>query len=79
MTTSYVCGICGRSVATFSTWADVEPSDILELLRDELRGHNVNTTGLDSTRVLSRFRIVDDDDEEGQAAGEPDDGRWVGQ
>ncbi|GAB4279824.1 MAG: hypothetical protein Kow0056_13520 [Coriobacteriia bacterium] len=62
MARQYVCGICGRSVAQFSSWSEIEPSDLIELLREELEEHNVNTTGMSEAHVLARFRIVDDED-----------------
>ena len=61
MASHYVCGICGRNVATFQSWKDVEPSDIVELLVEELEEHNVNTTDMDPVRIMSRFRIEDDE------------------
>ncbi len=62
MASRYVCGICGRTVATFISWKDVEPSDLIGLMEEELRSHNVNTTEMDPIRVLSRFKVFDEDD-----------------
>ena len=80
MTSQYMCGICGRTVATFVSWKDVQPSDVIGMLEEELRSHNVNTSDMDPIRVLSRFRIVDDDDPVGQSAsGGEDVSIWAGQ
>ena len=64
----YVCGICGKSVAAFGSWKDVEPSDLVDLMEQELHSHNVNTTDLDPAHILSRFRIVEDDEAAGARA-----------
>ena len=37
MASRYVCGICGRTVATFESWVDVDPSDVLDLMTAEVR------------------------------------------
>jgi hypothetical protein len=80
MSRRYVCEICGRTVATFSSWRDVDPSDILGLLEEELRDHNVNTSDLEEAQVLSRFKVVDEGESEGPpAADDSDAGTWTGQ
>ena len=80
MARQYVCGICGRSVATFQSWQDVEPSDVVDIMESELRSHNVNTAEMDATGVLSRFRIVDIESASDTAAGDADEtGTWAGQ
>ena len=80
MARQYVCTICGRSVATFQSWKDVEPSDVVDIMESELRSHNVNTADMDATGVLSRFRIVDAEGVSGPNAGEADKtGTWAGQ
>jgi hypothetical protein len=67
MARHYICMVCGRQVATFQSWADVEPSELLEILAEELQSHQMATDDLDPARVLGGFRILDD--EEGE---EPD-------
>jgi hypothetical protein len=60
----YICTVCGRQVATFQSWADVEPSDLLQLLAEELRSHRMVTDDLEPARILGSFRILDDDEGE---------------
>lgn len=80
MARRYVCTICGRSVASFASWKDVEPSEIVGLLEAELEGHNVNTSDMDPAHVLGRFRIEDEDERTAFSPVEEDDAdRWVGQ
>ena len=69
MARHYICITCGRQVATFQSWADVEPADLLELLAEELESHQMVTDDMDPARVLGGFRILDDD--EGEEADMP--------
>ena len=64
MARHYICMACGRQVATFQSWADVEPSELVELLAEELQSHRMITDDLDPARILGGFRILDDDEGE---------------
>ena len=80
MARQYVCNICGRSVATFRSWRDVEPTQVIDLLAEELHTHNVNTSDLEPALILSRFVVVDDDEEAASpGADDAEAGKWAGQ
>jgi len=63
MANHYMCSVCGKSVVTFDSWADMDPSELVELLAEELESHNIDTRELDSTKILSRFHIIGDEDQ----------------
>ena len=62
MSKRIVCDVCGCTVFSFASSADLDGQEVAEVVRAELRRHGFSDAALEA--AAGRFKVVDENDEE---------------